>query len=233
MCFKSMKTTLIIGASSAIGQATAKKLIENGERVLSISRSIPDFSYDQHVEFDVLSDQPFPAFEGKIDGLVYCPGSILLKPFRGLKPEDFRAGFELNVMGAIRSIQAYTSNLQLSENASIVLYSTVAVEIGMPFHSAVSVNKGAIEGLTKALAAEFASKIRVNCIAPSLTQTQMADKMVSTPEKIEAMAQRHPMKRIGQPEDIANMTQFLLSDASSWMTGQILHVDGGMSTLKA
>lgn len=228
-----MKTTLIIGASSAIGQATAKKLIENGERVLSISRSTPDFSYDQHVEFDVLSDQPFPAFEGKIEGLVYCPGSILLKPFRGLKPEDFRTGFELNVMGAIRSIQAYTSNLQLSENASIVLYSTVAVEIGMPFHSAVSVSKGAIEGLTKALAAEFASKIRVNCIAPSLTQTPMADKMVSTPEKIEAMAQRHPMKRIGQPEDIANMTQFLLSEASSWMTGQILHVDGGMSTLKA
>lgn len=228
-----MKTTLIIGSSSAIGQATARKLIANGERVLSISRSTPAFDFDQHEEFDVLSEQPFPTFEGKIDGLVYCPGSILLKPFRGLKSEDFRAGFELNVMGAIRSIQAYTANLQLSDQAAIVLYSTVAVEIGMPFHAAVSVNKGAIEGLTKALAAEFASKIRVNCIAPSLTQTPMADKLVSTAEKIEAMAQRHPMKRIGQPEDIANATQFLLSDASSWMTGQIMHVDGGMSTLKA
>lgn len=228
-----MKTTLIIGSSSAIGQATAKKLIANGERVLSISRSTPAFDFDQHEEFDVLSEQPFPTFEGKIDGLVYCPGSIVLKPFRGLKSEDFRAGFELNVMGAIRSIQAYTANLQLSDQAAIVLYSTVAVEIGMPFHAAVSVNKGAIEGLTKALAAEFASKIRVNCIAPSLTQTPMADKLVSTAEKIEAMAQRHPMKRIGQPEDIANATQFLLSDASSWMTGQIMHVDGGMSTLKA
>lgn len=228
-----MKTTLIIGSSSAIGQATARKLIANGERVLSISRSTPAFDFDQHEEFDVLSEQPFPTFEGKIDGLVYCPGSILLKPFRGLKSEDFRAGFELNVMGAIRSIQAYTANLQLSDQAAIVLYSTVAVEIGMPFHAAVSVNKGAIEGLTKALAAEFTSKIRVNCIAPSLTQTPMADKLVSTAEKIEAMAQRHPMKRIGQPEDIANATQFLLSDASSWMTGQIMHVDGGMSTLKA
>ncbi|TXI87713.1 MAG: SDR family oxidoreductase [Crocinitomicaceae bacterium] len=228
-----MKTTLIIGSSSAIGQATARKLIANGERVLSISRSTPAFDFDQHEEFDVLSEQPFPTFEGKIDGLVYCPGSILLKPFRGLKSEDFRAGFELNVMGAIRSIQAYTANLQLSDQAAIVLYSTVAVEIGMPFHAAVSVNKGAIEGLTKALAAEFASKIRVNCIAPSLTQTPMADKLVSTAEKIDAMAQRHPMKRIGQPEDIANATQFLLSDASSWMTGQIMHVDGGMSTLKA
>lgn len=228
-----MKTTLIIGSSSAIGQATAKKLIVNGERVLSISRSTPAFDFDQHEEFDVLSEQPFPTFEGKIDGLVYCPGSILLKPFRGLKSEDFRAGFELNVMGAIRSIQAYTPNLQLSENASIVLYSSVAVEVGMPFHALVSASKGAIEGLTKALAAEFASKIRVNCIAPSLTQTPMADRLVSTAEKIEAMAQRHPMKRIGQPEDIANATQFLLSDASSWMTGQIMHVDGGMSTLKA
>lgn len=228
-----MKTTLIIGSSSAIGQATAKKLIANGERVLSISRSTPAFDFDQHEEFDVLSEQPFPTFEGKIDGLVYCPGSILLKPFRGLKSEDFRAGFELNVMGAIRSIQAYTPNLQLSENASIVLYSSVAVEVGMPFHALVSASKGAIEGLTKALAAEFASKIRVNCIAPSLTQTPMADRLVSTAEKIEAMAQRHPMKRIGQPEDIANATQFFLSDASSWMTGQIMHVDGGMSTLKA
>lgn len=208
-------------------------MIANGERVLSISRSTPAFDFDQHEEFDVLSEQPFPTFEGKIDGLVYCPGSILLKPFRGLKPEDFRAGFELNVMGAIRSIQAYTPNLQLSENASIVLYSSVAVEVGMPFHALVSASKGAIEGLTKALAAEFASKIRVNCIAPSLTQTPMADRLVSTAEKIEAMAQRHPMKRIGQPEDIANATQFLLSDASSWMTGQIMHVDGGMSTLKA
>jgi NAD(P)-dependent dehydrogenase (short-subunit alcohol dehydrogenase family) len=156
-----------------------------------------------------------------------------LKPFRTLKKQDFLADLELNVLGAIKAIQAYTSNLQQSKKPSIVLFSTVAVQTGMPFHSSVSISKGAIEGLTKALAAEFSPKIRVNCIAPSLTQTAMAEKLINTPEKLEASNNRHALKRIGDPMDLANTAEFLLSENSSWITGQVIHVDGGMSSIKS
>ncbi|MBA4241861.1 MAG: oxidoreductase [Sphingobacteriaceae bacterium] len=227
-----MKTTLIIGASSGIGKALANKLIKERENVISISRNLPDASFSHYYQHDILSNEDLPKIEETIDGLVYCPGSINLKPFRTLKQQDFENDFKLNVLGAIKSIQAYTQNLQLSKNASIVLFSTVAVQTGMPFHSSVSVCKGAIEGLTKALAAEFSPKIRVNCVAPSLTSTPMADKLINTPEKLEASNNRHPLKRIGEVDDIANSVAFLLSEKSSWITGQIFHVDGGMSTLK-
>lgn len=227
-----MKTTLIIGASSGIGKALANKLIKEKENVISISRNLPNASFSHYYQHDILSDEDLPKLEDTIDGLVYCPGSIILKPFRTLKEQDFEKDFKLNVLGAIKSIQAYTQNLQLSKNASIVLFSTVAVQTGMPFHTSVAISKGAIEGLTKALAAEFSPKIRVNCIAPSLTNTPMADKLINTPEKLEASNNRHPLKRIGNPEDIANTIEFLLSKKSSWITGQILHVDGGMSSLK-
>lgn len=227
-----MKTTLIIGASSLIGKALANSLTEKGESVVSISRNLPDTPFSNYHQHDILSEDELPKLEGAIDGLVYCPGSINLKPFRTLKQQDFKNDFELNVLGAIRSIQTYTPNLQLSKNASIVLFSTVAVQTGMSFHSSVSISKGAIEGLTKALAAEFSPKIRVNCVAPSLTNTPMADKLINTPEKLEASNNRHPLKRIGNPEDIANTVEFLLSNNSSWITGQIFHVDGGMSTIK-
>jgi 3-oxoacyl-[acyl-carrier protein] reductase len=227
-----MKTTLIIGASSGIGKALANKLIKERESVISISRNLPDASFSHYYQHDILSDEDLPKIEDTIDGLVYCPGSIHLKPFRTLKRQDFENDFKLNVLGAIKAIQAYTANLQLSKNASIVLFSTVAVQTGMPFHSSVAISKGAIEGLTKALAAEFSPKIRVNCIAPSLTNTPMAEKLINTPEKLEATNNRHPLKRIGNPDDMANTVEFLLSNNSSWITGQILHVDGGMSTLK-
>ncbi len=227
-----MKTTLIIGASSGIGKALANKLVKERESVISISRNLPDASFSHYYQHDILSDEDLPKIEGTIDGLVYCPGSINLKPFRTLKQQDFENDFKLNVLGAIKAIQAYNANLQLSKNASIVLFSTVAVQTGMPFHSSVAISKGAIEGLTKALAAEFSPKIRVNCVAPSLTNTPMAEKLINTPEKLEASNNRHPLKRIGNPEDMANTVEFLLSNNSSWITGQILHVDGGMSTLK-
>ncbi len=227
-----MKTTLIIGASSGIGKALANKLVKERESVISISRNLPDASFSHYYQHDILSDEDLPKIEGTIDGLVYCPGSINLKPFRALKQQDFENDFKLNVLGAIKAIQAYNANLQLSKNASIVLFSTVAVQTGMPFHSSVAISKGAIEGLTKALAAEFSPKIRVNCVAPSLTNTPMAEKLINTPEKLEASNNRHPLKRIGNPEDMANTVEFLLSNNSSWITGQILHVDGGMSTLK-
>jgi NAD(P)-dependent dehydrogenase (short-subunit alcohol dehydrogenase family) len=223
-----MKTFLFIGANSDIAIEARKKQETKGNRVISISRS-------ENEEFnDFLIGDPvnnnFPELVENIDGLVYFPGSITLKPFRSIKVADFQSDFELNVLGAINSIQQYLS--KLNEGSSIVLFSTVAVQTGMPFHSSVSVSKGAIEGLTRALAAEFAPKYRVNCIAPSLTQTKLAGRLLNSDEKIEAMAQKHPLKKIGSSKDLANALDFLLNDSSSWISGQILSVDGGMSTLK-
>jgi NAD(P)-dependent dehydrogenase (short-subunit alcohol dehydrogenase family) len=179
---------------------------------------------DENPNFDFLPDT--------FDGLVYCPGNISLRPFARIKSEDFMADFNLQVLGAIRCIQAVLPRLKNSENASIVLFSTVAVQLGLGFHSQVAVSKGAIEGLTRALAAELAPKIRVNCIAPSLTDTPLAASLLSSEEKREANAQRHPLKKIGTTQDIANMVEFLVTDKSSWMSGQILHLAGGMSSLK-
>jgi len=227
-----MKTTLIIGTSSGIGESLAQLLLSKNEKVISISRSQPQTNVTKHFHFDVTSQESFPDIPESIDGIVYCPGSINLKPFRALKESDFLIDLQLNVFGAIKCIQAYSINLQSSSNASIVLFSTVAVQMGMPFHSSVAISKGAIEGLTRSLAAEFSPKIRVNCIAPSLTNTPLAEKLINSPEKIEASANRHPLKRIGEALDIANAAEFLLSKESSWMTGQVMHVDGGLSKLK-
>lgn len=161
------------------------------------------------------------------------PGSINLLPFHRFKAEDFIQDYQLQAVGAVKVIQAVLPKLKKSEQASIILFSTVAVQSGYTFHSQVAASKGAIEGLTKSLAAEFAPQIRVNAIAPSLTQTPLAAKLLNTEQKMEANANRHPLKRIGLPDDIAQMAIFLLSEKSSWVTGQILHVDGGMSSIKS
>ena len=163
--------------------------------------------------------------------MVYCPGAISLRPFARIKPEEFISDFNLQVIGAVKTIQAALNKLKTGTNPSIVLYSTVAVQLGLNFHTQVSISKGAIEGLTKSLSAELAPTIRVNCIAPSLTDTPLAASLLNSEQKIEANAQRHPLKRVGKAEDIASMTEFLLSDKASWITGQIFHVDGGMSTV--
>jgi len=229
-----MAVYLIIGASSGIGLKLATQLSEAGHEVFAtynktkveLSEGI-QYHYlnvlDETTSFDFLPES--------IDGFVYCPGSINLKPFERIKPQDFAADFNLQVIGAIKTIQAALPRLKKSVNPSIVLYSTVAAQTGLNFHSLVSTSKAAIEGLTKALAAEFAPKIRVNCIAPSLTDTPLAATLLNSDQKKEANAQRHPLKKIGTAADIANMTEFLLSEKSGWITGQIFHVDGGMSTL--
>ena len=225
------KNILLIGGSSGIGLATAKLLTESHEVCIASRSSDSLTGLDiHHLPFDVTTDDlstlDLPA---ELSGLVYCPGSINLRPFKGLKPEAFEADFQINVMGFVKSLQAVLP--KLTTNSSVVLYSTVAVKVGMPFHASVAASKGALEGLGKSLAAELAPKTRVNIIAPSITNTPLADRFLNNEAKMEKSAQRHPLKRVGEASDIAAMTRFLLSDDSSWMTGQILGLDGGMSTL--
>lgn len=229
-----MKNIVLIGASSGIGLSLAQLLCQENNTYASYHSNAISSSQNLHYfPLNVLDDSySFDFLPETIDGFVYCPGSILLKPFARVTPHDFESHYQLNVMGAVKTLQAILPRLKKSSNASIILFSTVAVQTGMSFHSVVSSTKGAIEGLTKALASEYAPTIRVNCIAPSLVDTPMAEHLLNTEEKILHMGAKHPMKRIGHAEDIANMASFLLSDKSSWITGQILHVDGGMSSLK-
>ena len=185
-----------------------------------------------HIPFDALNDTlDTTQLPEVIDGLVYCPGSINLRPFRGLKPESFEADMQINFISLVKVIQTVLPNLTASNQSSIVLFSSVAASMGMPFHTSVAAAKGAIEGFAKALAAEYAPKIRVNVIAPSLTDTPLADKFLNNDVKKEKSAERHPLKRVGTSDDMAQMASFLLSEKSSWISGQIFHVDGGMSTL--
>ena len=167
-----------------------------------------------------------------IDGIAYCPGSINLKPFRGLKAAQFQADFNINVLGAVHVLQAFQKGLKRADSASVLFFSTVAVQQGMPFHASIAASKGAIEGLTRSLAAEWAPKVRVNCIAPSLTDTPMAARLLSSDDKRAASANRHPLKKVGTPEDIAQLGKLLLSDQAGWITGQIIGVDGGMSSVR-
>ena len=228
-----MKNILLIGGSYGIGLAIAKELqFENNVYIASRSNeNLADVKVT-HIAFDATTDTiDTSKLPTVIDGLVYCPGSINLRPFKGLKPEAFETDLQINFLSLVKVIQSVLPNLLASEQASIVAFSSVAATMGMPFHTSVAASKGAIEGFAKALAAEYAPKIRVNVIAPSLTDTPLADKFLHNETKQEKSAERHPLKRFGKPEDSAQMATFLLSDKSSWISGQIFHVDGGMSTL--
>lgn len=224
------KNYLIIGGNSGIGKAIADQLKKDGHSVILASRKGGD---DATLLYDATKDElkadDLPA---QLHGLVYCPGSINLKPFHRLTDQEFLDDFSLNVMGAVRTIRSVLSLLKNADKSSIVLFSTVAVQQGMPFHASVAASKGAIEGLTRSLAAELAPKIRVNAIAPSLTNTPLAGKLLSSEDKKKASDERHPLKRTGEADDIAQMATFLLSEQASWVTGQIFHVDGGLSALR-
>jgi NAD(P)-dependent dehydrogenase (short-subunit alcohol dehydrogenase family) len=229
-----MKNFLVIGGSSGIGKAVVEELSQQHQVVATYNKTETQGGNNVNfVHYDVMNAEAAIDFiPEKLDGIVYAPGSINLKPFARIKEDDFLNDYRLQVVGAIKIIQAALPALKAAGEASIVLYSTVAVQTGFTFHSLVSASKGAIEGLTKALSAELAPSIRVNCIAPSITQTKLAAGLLNTEEKITANAQRHPLKRIGQPEDIAAATCFLLSDAAKWVTGQVWHIDGGMGAIK-
>ena len=218
------KRVLIVGGNTGIGAALNEQLLAEGVETILISRN--------QGGVDVIDDEPnFLVIDGAIDALVYCPGSINLKPFRGLKISDFQHDMDVNYFGAVKTIKNYLPNLKESKDASIVLFSTVAVQKGMPFHSSIAGAKGAVEGLTRALAAELAPTIRVNCVAPSLTDTPLAEKLLRNEKQREGAEQRHPLKAIGEALDVAHMANFLISDKARWMSGQIIGVDGGMSSL--
>jgi len=230
-----MATFLVVGGSSGIGLQVSNQLAAAGHTVHAtynthIVEAGANIHYhplnvlDENINLDFL-----PA---SIEGIVYCPGAISLRPFNRIPADDFIKDYTLQVVGAVKVIQAALLKLKESKNGSIVLFSTVAVQLGLNFHSLVASSKGAIEGLTKALSAELAPTIRVNCIAPSLTNTPLAASLLNSDQKMDANAQRHPLKRVGTPLDIANAVEFLLTDKSSWVTGQILSIDGGMSTIK-
>ncbi|PJJ59672.1 SDR family NAD(P)-dependent oxidoreductase [Hymenobacter chitinivorans] len=235
----SEKNILLVGASSGIGLATAHLLHSLEAKLFTISRHLsPELAALNTTHLEADATQPLPAellaqLPETLHGVVYCPGSIKLRPFERIPLDDFRADFELNVLGAVQILQATMKKLKKAEGASVVLFSTVAATTGMSFHTSIATAKAAVEGLTRALAAEYAaSNVRVNAIAPSLTNTPLAAPLLNSPEKLEAGAKRHPLQRIGQPEDLAYMASFLLSDHSGFITGQVMPVDGGMGRLK-
>ena len=228
------KNILIIGGSSGIGLALAE-ILSPSNSVFVASRSNENLSSLDltHLPYDAtLAELDTSVLPDELHGFVYCPGSINLRPFKGLSTEAFEKDFQINVTGAINSLKSVLSRLSASGNASVVFFSTVAVQTGMPFHSSVAASKGAIEGLTRSLAAEFAPKIRVNAIAPSLVNTPLASKFLNNESKIEKANERHPLGRIGNAKEIAQAAGFLLGPESSWMTGRVLQLDGGIGNLK-
>jgi 3-oxoacyl-[acyl-carrier protein] reductase len=224
---------LVVGGSKGIGKAAVELLLEQGNEVIVAARSNNDIRHlpIEFIEVDVTQDVSALDDLDDLNGLLFCPGSINLRPFHRLTASDFQTDFDLNVMGAVKVLQACRLALKAG-NGSAVLFSTVAVQQGMPFHASVAVAKGAIEGLTRALAAEWAPDIRVNTIAPSLTDTPLAESLLSNDKRREGSEARHPLKRLGTPEDIASMAVHLLSKNGSWITGQVIGIDGGMSRLR-
>ena len=226
------KNILLIGGSSGIGLSLVNQISQDHNVYVACrsNNSLPENV--NYINYDVLNDELYSSlFPETIDSFIYLPGSINLRPFKSLSIESFKEDLEINFIGLIKSLKSVLKKLTASNSASIVLFSTVAVQRGMPFHSSVSSSKGAIEGLAKSLAAELSPKIRVNVIAPSLVNTPLANRFLNNDIKIEKSANRHPLKRIGSASDIANLIDYLISDKSSWITGQIIAVDGGLSTI--
>ena len=226
-----MKNILLIGGSHGIGLSMVKELQET-HNVFVASRTDEELQHKNitHIKFDVTTDElDISQLPEKLDGFVYCPGSINLKPFKMMSLDTIKDDMELNFFAMVKIVKEIIS--LMNEGSSMVFFSTIAVGTGMPFHTSVAASKGAIEGFAKSMAAEYAPKVRVNVIAPSLVDTPLAKRLLNNDKKREMMSERHPLKRVGNPEDIANAAVFLLSDKSTWMTGQIIGVDGGLSTL--
>ena len=231
------RNIFVVGGSSGIGLEIVRILSQKGHNVFVGSRKndqLKGLEGVNHLKLDVTAESlRFDGLPNALDGMVYCPGTIQLRPFQRLSIDDFMADLNVNYLGAVKSIQGVITRLKKSKSvSSVVLFSTVAVNTGMPFHASISGAKGAVEGLTRSLAAEFAPRIRFNAIAPSLTDTPLAQSLLSSDEKRKASADRHPLKRIGSAREIAGVAVHLLSEDSAWITGQVFSVDGGMSSVK-
>ena len=240
MLFIVMKK-VILGATGSIGSSLAKKLIESGDQVHLVGRdeaSISSLANELNSSYstcDVLEENFSDKIlndlgETPVNGLAFCVGSIDLKPLKLTKRSDFMQSFNLNLISATEIIKALADNLKKNKG-SVVLFSTVAIKQGFPNHAIVASAKGAVEGLTISLAAEFAPNVRVNCIAPSLTNSKISEFLLKNEKIAEGIAKMHPLKRIGNGEDSSSMAKFLLSDESSWITGQVIGVDGGRSSV--
>lgn len=226
-----MNKVLVIGGSKGIGNAIIKSLVDENS-VINISRTKPLLSHTNltHVSCDILKDD-LPNFEA-IDSLIYCPGSINLKPISRLKLNDFREDFEINVIGAVKAIQHYLPSLKIGNKPSILLFSTVAAKLGMPFHASIAAAKSAVEGVTKSLGAELAPLIRVNAIAPTVTNTDLASKLLRNERMIENITERHPLKKYLDPKEVADLATFLISNKASSISGQIFELDCGIVSFK-
>ena len=227
-----MRHILIIGGTKGIGKSIIDLLIENN-KITCMSRNGSEYRHENynHINFDATLDD-FPDLEN-LDSLVYCPGSINLKPISTLSIEDFRNDFELNVIGAVKSIKKYLPILKKGENPSILLFSTVATKLGMPYHASVAASKSAIDGIVKTLGAELAPKIRINAIAPTITNTELASKILRNEKVLENMIERHPLKKILSPIEVAKMAKFLISEDGSSISGQIINMDAGIVSFKS
>jgi NAD(P)-dependent dehydrogenase (short-subunit alcohol dehydrogenase family) len=226
-----MARILIVGARTGIGLEMARLAHEAGHHVFGTSRTglVP---YGTAVLFDPTEANTDTIQNlGPLDALVYCPGTITLKPFHRLSEIDIATDFAINVQGAVRCIQATLPQLKSGVTPSITLFSTVAVSVGMPYHASIAMAKAALEGLVRSLASEYAPLIRVNAIAPSLTDTPLAARLVSDEAKREASGKRHPLQRIGTATEVARAALFVAIDAT-WTTGATIPVDGGMSSLR-
>jgi 3-oxoacyl-[acyl-carrier protein] reductase len=226
-----MKNIVIIGGSKGIGNAILKQAIENN-KVINISRNLPEISHPNltNYQLDVLSSE-LPDIE-HVDVLIYCPGSINLKPIMSLGIDDFRNDFEINVIGAVKAIQKYLPTLKKGSNPSIILFSTVAAKLGMPFHASIATAKSGVEGLVKSLGAELAPTVRVNAIAPTITETSLSSAILRNDRMKENMIERHPMKGYLSPEEVAGMAEFLMSDNAKSISGQVFEMDYGIVSFK-
>ena len=226
-----MNKIIIVGGSRGIGKEIINELVDDN-MIINLSRNKPELTHTNltHHNIDILNSD-LPDLED-VSSLIYCPGSINLKPISRISLDEFREDFEINVIGAIKAIQKYLPCLKKSNDASILLFSTVATKLGMPYHSSVAASKSAIDGLVKTLGAELAPKIRVNAIAPTITKTDLASKLLRNEKVIENMKERHPLKKILMPEEVSKMAKFLVSKDASSISGQIFNLDAGIVSFK-
>jgi len=213
-----MKKIILVGSSSDISNSLKK---ENDFNFINLT--------SKESNFNVLEPSTFPKNEN-LDGLVYFPGTVNLRPFSNYREKDFQKDYEVNVLGLINILKYYQNSL--NQNASIVTISSIAANFGMPFHASIAMCKASVEALTRSLAAEWAPKVRLNCIAPSLVETKMTERLTNSELKKESIEKKHPLKKIGEPNDISNMISYLLSEKSKWITGQTIRIDGGLSVIR-